>query len=244
MPAPSSRPVDAQRDGFDLALQDQAGGRLPRSEEIGSRGGDRLATGGDSGRGGLDAGVRGSILWSMRIALLLSLVALPALAEGTCPAAPDHAAAKAELLDDLRIARDETDAAMITGDLWRLWTDAPDDRAQGMLDEGMRLIRARDYRASEAVLGDLVSYCPDYAEGWNQRAFARFLMGAHEGALDDLERALALDPRHVPAISGKALVLMHLGRQEEGQLVLREAVRLNPWIAERSLLTIPMDVEL
>jgi len=69
-------------------------------------------------------------------------------------------------------------------------------------------------------------------------------MGAHEGALGDLERALALDPRHVPAISGKALVLMHLGRQEEGQLVLREAVRMNPWIAERSLLTIPMDVEL
>ena len=25
--APSSRPVDAQRDGFDLALQDQAGGQ-------------------------------------------------------------------------------------------------------------------------------------------------------------------------------------------------------------------------
>jgi tetratricopeptide (TPR) repeat protein len=180
----------------------------------------------------------------MRIALLLSLVALPALAEETCPATPDHAAAKAELLGDLRIARDETDAAMITGDLWRLWTDAPDARAQGMLDIGMRLIRTGDYAEAEAVLGELIGYCPDYAEGWNQRAFARFLTGAHALALGDLDRALVLDPAHVPALSGKALVLMHLGRQAEAQLVLREAVRMNPWIAERALLTIPMDVEL
>lgn len=175
---------------------------------------------------------------------IVAVVAGGAGAEEACPLAPDHEAAKTELLRDLRIARDETDAALITGDLWRLWTDAPDDRAQGMLDEGMRLIRALDYPSSEAVLGELVGYCPDYAEGWNQRAFARFLMGSFEGALEDLDRALALDARHVPALSGKALVLMHLGRQEEAQLVLREAVRMNPWLQERTLLTIPMDVEL
>jgi tetratricopeptide (TPR) repeat protein len=177
-------------------------------------------------------------------AVLGVAVAGPGVAQVACPAAPDHEGAKTELLQDLRIARDATDAELITGDLWRLWTDAPDARAQGMLDEGMRLIRALDYPASEAVLGDLVGYCPDYAEGWNQRAFARFLMGAFDGALEDLDRALALDARHVPALSGKALVLMHLGRQDEAQLVLREAVRMNPWLQERTLLTIPMDVEL
>jgi Flp pilus assembly protein TadD len=180
----------------------------------------------------------------MRIALVLTLVALPALAEGSCPAAPDHGVAKAELLRDLRDARDESAAAAITADLWRLWTDAPDARAQGMLDAGMGLIGTGDATAAEMVLGDLVAYCPDFAEGWNQRAFARFLAGAHEGALGDLDRALALDPAHVPALSGKALVLMHLGRHDEAQLVLREAVRMNSWIAERALLTIPMDVEL
>ena len=180
----------------------------------------------------------------MKTVLLLSLFALPALAGEPCPAVPDHAAAKAELLRALRDARDEGAAGAITADLWAMWTDAPDARAQGMLDTGIRLIRVRNLAASEAVLGELIGYCPDYAEGWNQRGFARFLMGAHEGALGDLDRALALDPRHVPALSGKALVLMHLGRHEEAQLVLREAVRMNPWLAERSLLTIPMDVEL
>jgi tetratricopeptide (TPR) repeat protein len=181
----------------------------------------------------------------VRVALLaLVLSAGGALAQEACPAAPDHTAEKAELLRDLRVARDAADAQLITADLWDLWTDAPDRRAQGMLDEGMALIGTLDYPGSEAVLGELVDYCPDYAEGWNQRAFARFLMGTFDAALGDLDRALAIDPRHVPALAGKALVLMHLGRQDEAQLVLREAVRMNPWLQERALLTIPMDVEL
>jgi tetratricopeptide (TPR) repeat protein len=195
---------------------------------------------------GLDARRLRASLPSMRcLALLAICAALPAMAEdAACPAAPDHAAAKAELLRDLRIARDPTDAQMITGDLWMLWADAPDARAQAMLDEGMRLIRASDYAGAEAVLGGLTLYCPDYAEGWNQRAFARYLAGAHDDALADLDRALALDPGHVPALSGKALTLFQMGRDAEGQLVLREAVRMNPWLTERALLTIPMDVEL
>jgi tetratricopeptide (TPR) repeat protein len=193
---------------------------------------------------GCDARVKGQGRPGIFVTLMAAMLAGPVAAQESCPAAPDHEAAKSELLRDLRVARDSTDASLITGDLWRLWTDAPDPRAQGLLDEGMRLIRAMDYDGSETVLGDLVDYCPDYAEGWNQRAFARFLKGAFDVALGDLDRALEIDPRHVPALSGKALVLMHLGRHEEAQLVLREAVRMNPWLQERSLLTIPMDVEL
>lgn len=180
--------------------------------------------------------------------LLLCLSVLPATLraeeQADCPAAPDHAVEKAALLAELRDARDAAAAAAITADLWRLWTDAPDPSAQEMLDAGMALIRSADYAASEAILDGLVAYCPDYPEGWNQRAFARFLSGSFGAALADLDRALAIDPRHVPALAGKALVLMHLGRHPEAQIVLREAVRMNPWLAERSLLTIPMDVQL
>ena len=56
--------------------------------------------------------------------------------------------------------------------------------------------------------------------------------------------ALERSPRHVAAMSGKALSLMGLGRQEEAQEVLREAIRLNPWIPERGLLVTPPDKEL
>ncbi len=183
-----------------------------------------------------------------RIAVLAGglVVALGGAARGeeTCPAVPDHGAAKVELLRDLRLARNPMEAQEITGALWRLWAEAPDARAQEMLEEGMRLIHAFDTDGAVAVLDGLVAYCPDYAEGWNQRAFARYLGGAHEEALADLDRALEIEPGHVPALAGKALTLFELGREDEGQVVLREAVRMNPWLAERAMLRIPMDVEL
>jgi tetratricopeptide (TPR) repeat protein len=83
----------------------------------------------------------------------------------------------------------------------------PDAAAQEMLDTGMARIRAADYAAATSVLDDLVAYCTDYAEVHNQRAFASFLRGDYDAALDDLDRALALSPNHVAALSGKALTL-------------------------------------
>lgn len=177
----------------------------------------------------------------LAIALCLST---PVAAQEACPAQPDRAAEKDALLRELRTARDETEAQLVTGDLWRIWTQAPNGQAQGLLDDGMGLLRRAEYDAARAMLGELVAYCPDYAEGWNQRAFAAYLAGDFAAALTDLDRALAIDPAHVPALSGKGLTLIELGRDEEAQIALRDAVRMNPWLSERALLRIPLGVEL
>ena len=52
----------------------------------------------------------------------------------------------------------------------------------------------------------------------------------------DLERAIELSPRHIGALSGRAITLIGLGKEEEGQAALAEALELNPWLPERSLL--------
>jgi tetratricopeptide (TPR) repeat protein len=85
----------------------------------------------------------------------------------------------------------------------------------------------------------LIDYCPDYAEGYNQRAFVSFLTEDFEGALPDLDRTLELSPTHVGALAGKALTLLALSRQDEGQKVLKQALALNPWLSERALLSEP-----
>ena len=93
-----------------------------------------------------------------------------------------------------------------------------------------------DYAAAEAALTSLVQYCPFYAEGWNQRAFVRFLQSDWDGALTDLDQALKYNPRNTGALTGKALTLINAGRDDEAQPVLREALELNPWLSERALL--------
>jgi len=101
--------------------------------------------------------------------------------------------------------------------------------------------RARfDLLGARDTLDQLVAYCPEYAEGYNQRAFARFLRADYQLALDDLDIALGLSPRHTGALTGKALTLIRLGRDPEAQAILREAVALNPWLNERALITDPV----
>ena len=175
----------------------------------------------------------------MRRALLaLLLTAGPALAE-TCPAPPDMSDRADSLHADLAAAPDPGTAQRIGGALWELWLTAPDDAAQDLLDDGMARMRVGDLAGSIETLGRLTYYCPDYAEGWNQRAFAKYLGGDYEGALDDLDRAVALSPRHVGAVSGRGLTLFRLGREEEGRAAIEYAVDLNPWLAERALLEAP-----
>ena len=156
-----------------------------------------------------------------------------------CPPAPDISAAQARLIAAARAAPDAATANLLTPRFWSLWTEAPDPRAQDLLDRGMARRAASDFDAARETLDALVAYCPDYAEGWNQRAFVAFLTGDYEAALADLERALALNPGHVAALSGRALTEFALGRTEAGQRTLREALELNPWIPERRFLIEP-----
>lgn len=171
------------------------------------------------------------------VALFLTFAAGPVLAG--CPPPPDIAEAEAALLARARAATTEGQGRQVSSELWKLWAMAPDEPAQALLDRGMAARSSYDFLAAIEAFDKLVEYCPDYAEGYNQRAFVHFLRQDYEAALVDLDLALERAPNHVAAMSGKALTLMGLGRQEEAQVVLRAAVALNPWIPERGMLQEP-----
>lgn len=168
------------------------------------------------------------------IVLVIGLLAVPAGAD-TCPPAPDHGAELDRLFAQVQVAGTEIEAREITDRMWELWTDAPDAPAQRALDRGMERRVAHDFLAAQEEFDRLIAYCPDYAEGYNQRAFVSFLRQEFATALVDLDRALERSPRHVAALSGRALTLMALGRTDEARIDLAEALRLNPWLAERGL---------
>jgi tetratricopeptide (TPR) repeat protein len=65
-----------------------------------------------------------------------------------------------------------------------------------------------------------------------------------EAALVDLDRALAILPTHIAALSGKGLTLIGLERYDEAQEVLRAAVAMNPWMQERELLVDPIPTDI
>lgn len=170
--------------------------------------------------------------------LALALTAGPALAQ-TCPQPPDRSGESDALIARMQEAPSASEGRVLSNQLWAIWATAPDATAQEMLDAGMARRESYDYEGAMVHFDALVSYCPDYAEGYNQRAFFSYLRGEYGLALTDLERALERNPRHVAAMSGMALTLMGLGRIKAAQSVLRDALLLNPWLPERAYLLDP-----
>ncbi|WP_170783913.1 tetratricopeptide repeat protein [Ruegeria lacuscaerulensis] len=153
-----------------------------------------------------------------------------------CPAAPDHSDGVAGIISQIQQAETERAAQVLSGKLWEFWTDAPDSKAQVALDRGMTRRSQSDLLGAIEDFNSLIDYCPSYAEGYNQRAFAYFLGRDYQAALPDLDRAIELSPNHVAAISGRALTLLGLGRIDEAREALEQALELNPWLSERHLM--------
>ena len=173
--------------------------------------------------------------WRMR-ALLLALTLMPTAALANCPPPAESADATAELLTDLLQAPDEMAANAAASGLWSIWLTAPDEAAQEMLDTAIERRESYDFAMSEAILDRLIGYCPTYIEGFNQRAFTRFLRDDYDGALADIDIVLRNRPYHFGALSGKAMTLMRQGRVELAQDALRQAVKVHPWLRERAML--------
>lgn len=171
----------------------------------------------------------------LAFAFAISSAPVIALAE-ECPKAPDHSSALRSLVEQAQQAENPQQGQEISNQMWAFWVDAPNEQAQAILDRGMSRRASYDYRGALEDFDALVAYCPDYAEGYNQRAFVHFLSQNYEAAIADLDLALERTPHHVAALSGKALTLLALDRKGDARVLLQQALDLNPWIPERGMI--------
>ncbi|GMG81444.1 hypothetical protein LNKW23_06570 [Paralimibaculum aggregatum] len=170
--------------------------------------------------------------------LALGLACGPGQAAPCAPPGWSEARAdlRAALLGQLASAASEAEGRAAEEALWQLWSAAPGDAAQALLDRVHDRRRWYDLAAAEAAARALTRLCPDYAEGWNQLATVLFQRGEGEAALAAIAETLAREPAHFGALSGRALILLGQGRGAAAQAALRAAVALHPWLRERHLL--------
>ncbi len=171
--------------------------------------------------------------------LVVLLVCGPGLA-ATANATPEQDA----LFKALKNAQNEAEARKIEDDIWYSWLNAaPTPEIRARIDTAMQRRGVYDFQGARHLLDEVVAQAPDYSVGWNQRAFILFLQGDYEASLEDIERALELEPRHFGALSGKAMIFMTMGRVKQGQEALRKAVEIHPFLKERNML-LPEETEL
>jgi len=150
-----------------------------------------------------------------------------------------EAAEREKLFAALAVAPDASEGRVLTSQIWSLWFRAPNEESAEVMTKALGHREAGMYVEAAEVLDSLVETEPGWAEAWNQRATIRYLLRDLDGSLADIDHVLEIEPKHFGALSGQALILMHQGKMEAGQLVLRKAVEIDPFLSERALLMKP-----
>ena len=88
--------------------------------------------------------------------------------------------------------------------------------------------------AARILLDDLTERYPDWAEAWNRRATLCFIEKRDADCLADIERTLALEPRHFGAISDFGHVCLRNGHLNEARAAFQIALSINPHLEELS----------
>ncbi len=164
------------------------------------------------------------------IASFLLLGAIAVSWAGTA-GADQHHAALATLLTQLHDTPNSAAAHALEQQIWALWFEAPSAQATSLFEQGRKFAESGALQESLASFERLVKDYPDFAEGWNQRAIVRFLMDDVDGALADVEKTLALEPRHFGALTGRAQCYLRREKPRAALKAFEAALAIDPWLA-------------
>ena len=190
------------------------------------------------------------------LAILLSCIGLSCVGTEKALAAPDQSAFQpmrsAEdqtrlntLYADLAKSADEETASGLTNSILRLWSRSGSDTVDLLTKRANVAMAAEDNDAAESLLDAVVDIAPNFVEGWNRRATFYFTKGDFLRSMADVQRVLALDPRHFGALSGMGSILQETGQDAAALVVYRQALKVHPFLpgAQRAMETLEVEVE-
>jgi tetratricopeptide (TPR) repeat protein len=161
--------------------------------------------------------------------------AVPAQSRSPAAPAPPKPAppqSRSQILDDLftRLAQtsDTDEAKGIARAIERIWMRSGSDTADLLMHRAMAALGTENFTLAENLLDAVVVIAPDWSEGWDKRATARFFADDYAGAMEDIGHVLALEPRHFGALSGMGFILEKSGLDKEALLVFRKTLEIYP----------------
>jgi len=148
-------------------------------------------------------------------------LAMPALADQNDPR-----------LNALFTRLQETDSRLeaqsVEQDIWAIWFSSSDEQVNQLMNQGSLAMNGGDLKTAIEDFTKITEIAPDFAEGWNRRATARYLAGDFEGSREDVAKTLALEPRHFGALSGLGLINAAEDKGEAAIEAWEDALKVNP----------------
>jgi len=112
--------------------------------------------------------------------------------------------------------------------LWAVWSRSGDATIDHILEIGVAQMREGQIEASVETFSDIIRRRPDFAEGWNKRATAYYLLGDWRRSAADCDEVLKRNPQHFGALSGYGMIWLQLHQPTRALARFQEALAVNP----------------
>ncbi|WP_281857660.1 tetratricopeptide repeat protein [Litoreibacter halocynthiae] len=112
--------------------------------------------------------------------------------------------------------------------IWREWSRSGSASMDLLLRRGRNAMEKGDFAKAIEHLTALTDHAPNFAEGWNARATAFFNAEEFGLSIADIQRTLALNPRHFAALQGLGRILEELEREEDALAAYKAAAAIHP----------------
>ncbi len=136
-----------------------------------------------------------------------------------------------ELYAHLAQAPDPMRAGPIAETIEGLWLRSDSPTIGLLMGRSLNALKQERPELALQFLDAVVELAPDYAEGWNRRAYVLYLQDDYERALGDLRRALALEPNHFKALEGLARILREIGQKKNALQAYQQLLRIHPQLS-------------
>jgi tetratricopeptide (TPR) repeat protein len=115
-------------------------------------------------------------------------------------------------------------------EIWRVWLQSGRSEIDALMERALALLQAGEPRAAMPLLDSIVERAPDWAEGWNKRATVLYVLDDYDRSLADIDKVLALEPRHFGALAGRGLI--HIAKENYRAALddYRRARAVNPFL--------------
>lgn len=132
------------------------------------------------------------------------------------------------LFERIAVTDDPEEATVIQSKIWRIWVRAGQAEIDRLMEKGIEALATNELERAIDLFTEIVEKSPNFAEGWNKRATAYYLNGDFNASVRDIERTLALEPRHFGAVSGMGLIFLSQGDNVGALQAFTRVLEINP----------------
>ncbi len=134
-------------------------------------------------------------------------------------------------VDQLLARLDDVDATVrlfANASIWQIWGRSGDRTIDAMVARGVQQMELSALDEAVTTFSEIIRRKPAFAEAWNKRATAYYLLGDYASSMRDCDEVLRRNPNHFGALSGYGQIQLNQGNPEQAIVYFERALKINP----------------